>query len=92
MERKNEKLVAAFAKVLKDRRKAAGLSQEELAFCTDLSMSYISLLETKNRQPTLTVMDVLARELGLSLSELVADIAAENIGRDQASSGGGIKP
>lgn len=92
MERKNEKLVAAFAKVLKDRRKAAGLSQEELAFRTDLSMSYISLLETKNRQPTLTVMDVLARELGLSLSELVADIAAENIGRDRASSGGGKKP
>lgn len=79
MERKNEQLVAAFAKVLKDRRKAAGLSQEELAFRTDLSMSYISLLETKNRQPTLTVMAVLARELGLSLSELVGDVEVANM-------------
>lgn len=91
MERKNEKLVAAFAKVLKDRRKAAGLSQEELAFRADLSMSYISLLETKNRQPTLTVMDVLARELGLSLSELVDEVDTENMGHEQTSTVIGIK-
>jgi len=92
MERKNEQLVAAFAKVLKDRRKAAGLSQEELAFRADLSMSYISLLETKNRQPTLTVMEVLARELGLSLSELVADIDTENVKRDRATDSRDVKP
>lgn len=91
MERKNEQLVAAFAKVLKDRRKAAGLSQEELAFRADLSMSYISLLETKNRQPTLTVMEVLARELGLSLSELVGDVEAENMRQDRASNSIGMK-
>lgn len=91
MERKNEQLVAAFAKVLKDRRKAAGLSQEELAFRADLSMSYISLLETKNRQPTLTVMDVLARELGLSLSELVADIDDEKVKHGKVTSSIGVK-
>jgi transcriptional regulator with XRE-family HTH domain len=92
MERKNEQLVAAFAKVLKDRRKAAGLSQEELAFRADLSMSYISLLETKNRQPTLTVMEVLARELGLSLSELVADIDIENVKRGRTVASRDVKP
>jgi transcriptional regulator with XRE-family HTH domain len=77
MERKNEQLIAAFSKVLKERRKAAGLSQEELAFRTDLSMSYMSLLETRNRQPTLTVMAALAKELGLSLEELTQRIEAE---------------
>lgn len=76
MERKNEQLIAAFAKVLKERRKAAGLSQEELAFRTDLSMSYMSLLETRNRQPTLTVMAALAKELGVTLSELAQQIEA----------------
>ncbi len=71
MERTNEKLIWAFAKALKERRKVVGLSQEELAFRSDLSTSYVSLLETRNRQPTLTVMDALARELGLTLAELV---------------------
>lgn len=76
MERKNEKLIAAFAKALRERRKAVGLSQEELAFRTELSMSYISLLETKNRQPTLTVIAALAKELGLSATELMRDVEA----------------
>ncbi len=71
MERKNEKLIAAFARTLKDHRKAAGLSQEELAFRTDLSTSYISLLETKNRQLTLTVIAALAEELDVTLTELM---------------------
>ena len=77
MERRNEDLVAAFARVLKTRRRQAGLSQEELAFRTDLSTSYISLLETRNRQPTLSVMAALAAELGLSLSGMTGLIEAE---------------
>ncbi|WP_299137847.1 helix-turn-helix transcriptional regulator [uncultured Tateyamaria sp.] len=79
MERKNEKLIRAFAKVLKDRRKAVGLSQEELAFRADLSTSYVSLLETRNRQPTLTVMDALARQLDLTLAELVRLVESDMV-------------
>ena len=60
MDRRNDILMAAFADCLRTRRKAAGFSQEELAFRCDLSMSYISFLETRNRQPTLTVIEVLA--------------------------------
>ena len=77
MERRNEDLVTAFARVLRARRKQAGLSQEELAFRAELSVSYISLLETRNRQPTLTVMAALAAELGLSLGGLVGLVEAE---------------
>lgn len=74
MERHNPELIAAFAAVLRQRRKAAGLSQEELAFRAGLSTSYVSLLETRNRQPTLSVLDALCRELGIGLSELMAEV------------------
>ena len=74
MERRNEKLIATFAKVLKQHRKAAGLSQEELAFRTDLSVSFISLLETKNRQPTLTVLAALCEQLDVSMAVFLAEI------------------
>ncbi|WP_159806756.1 helix-turn-helix domain-containing protein [Litoreibacter roseus] len=74
MERKNQALIAAYARTLREKRKAANLSQEELAFRTDLSMSYISFLETCRRQPTLTVMDAICRELGIPLAEFVSDV------------------
>lgn len=74
MERKNQVLMAAYAQTLREKRKAAKLSQEELAFRTDLSMSYISFLETCRRQPTLTVMDAICRQLGVSLTEFVAEV------------------
>lgn len=72
MERSNSELLKIFATVLRQRRKAAGLSQEELAFRCDLSTSYISLLETQNRQPTLTVLHMIAAQLGTSASEIIS--------------------
>jgi len=79
MERKNHTLMAAYAQVLREKRKAAGLSQEELAFRTELSMSYISFLETCRRQPTLTVMDAICRELGMSLADFLSDVERKTI-------------
>lgn len=76
MERSNPDLLKAFATVLRRRRKEAGLSQEELAFRCDLSMSYISLLETQNRQPTLTALHTIAVQLETSASELLAEVEA----------------
>jgi len=77
MDRKNTQLVKSFAKVLKARRKSEGLSQEELAHRLDLSVSYISLLETENRQPTLTVLAAVAGEFGISIAEFVAEIESQ---------------
>ena len=74
MERRNKKLLDTFARVLSAKRREAGLSQEELAFRLELSVSYISLLETRKRQPTLTVLAAIASELGMSLSELMREI------------------
>lgn len=72
MDRTNDQLVAAFAKVLKQLRQEAGLSQEELAHRADVSTRYISLLETQRRQPTLTAFASLASGLGLSLADIAA--------------------
>ncbi|PXW84708.1 helix-turn-helix protein [Ruegeria sp. P4] len=74
MERKNQALMAAYTRVLREKRKAANLSQEELAFRTDLSMSYISFLETCRRQPTLTVMGAICRVLDVSLTDFVGEV------------------
>jgi transcriptional regulator with XRE-family HTH domain len=77
MERKNAKLVKSFAKVLKGRRKSAGFSQEEFAHRLDLSVSYVSLLETENRQPTLTVLGAVAAEFGISIADFMAEIECQ---------------
>ena len=76
MERSNPDLIAAFAVVLRRRRKAAGWSQEEFAFRTGLSPSYVSFLETRRRQPTLTVIGVICEQFGLTMSEFLADVEA----------------
>ncbi|MFS4438021.1 helix-turn-helix domain-containing protein [Paracoccaceae bacterium GXU_MW_L88] len=77
MERSNNQLVSAFAKVLKRRRKAKSFSQEELAFRANISVSYVSLLETSNRQPTLSVIAALCEQLDVSMPEFLADVEQE---------------
>ena len=77
MERQNAALIKSFAKTLKARRKQTGLSQEEFAHRLDLSVSYVSLLETENRQPTLTVLAALAKEFGLSLAQFAEEIECQ---------------
>lgn len=52
-------------------RRAAGLSQEELADRADLHRTYLSGVERGLRNPTITVLHRLAQAVGVSLSELV---------------------
>lgn len=54
--------------------KAEATLTEGLAHRLDLSVSYISLLETQNRQPSLTVLAALANEFGLSLAQFAEEI------------------
>jgi transcriptional regulator with XRE-family HTH domain len=61
--------VATFAERLRDLRKAAGLTQVDLAG-DDLSPSYISLLESGKRSPSDDVIRQLAVRLGCSVSQL----------------------
>jgi transcriptional regulator with XRE-family HTH domain len=65
---------AQFARNLRQRRQAAGLSQEQLADKTGLHPTEISRLERAAREPRLGTMLRLARGLDISIEKLVADI------------------
>lgn len=74
MERTNEPLLAAFATTLRSARTAAGLSQEDLAARADISARHISFLETRRRQPSLTILKAVSDGLGLTMSDFVGRI------------------
>ncbi|MXO65345.1 helix-turn-helix domain-containing protein [Altericroceibacterium endophyticum] len=56
---------------LKRYRKAAGLSQEELAHRADIDRTYISSLERCIYAAGIDVVDRLARELGVEAADLL---------------------
>ena len=60
-----------FGSVLKELRIEKGLSQEKLAEKSDLHKNYISLLETAQRQPTITTIFSIAKALGITATELI---------------------
>lgn len=64
----------AFATTLRRKRYALGISQEELAHRADITMRYVSLLETGKRVPTIVVVFALARGLECSAADFVAEI------------------
>jgi len=58
--RKVVNINAAFANVLREFRKEAGLSQERLALDAELDRTYISLLERGLRQPSIKTLFAIA--------------------------------
>src|SRR3954453_8752573 len=68
--------MTTFSERLKTLRRAAGLSQTELAG-DGISPSYVSLLESGRRSPSPAVAALLAAKLGCSPSELLAGEPSE---------------
>ena len=64
----------AFGKVLRERRKQAGLTQEQLALEADIQRNYVSLIERGVNQPTITIIFKLAGALQCLPSALIADV------------------
>ena len=62
----------AFAVVIEECRAELSMSQEKLAESSDLSLSYISLLERGQRNLTVYSAAKLAAALGMRTSQLVA--------------------
>lgn len=60
-----------FAANLKRYRRAAGLSQEELAHRADIDRTYISALERCQYAASIDVLDRLSQELGIPASDLI---------------------
>ena len=65
----------ALGREIRRHRKAKKLSQEQLAERADLHRNYIGCLERGERNPGAKTLFQLARALGVSLAELVADIS-----------------
>tara|TARA_B100000614_G_C14380327_1_gene425288 strand:+ start:248 stop:484 length:237 start_codon:yes stop_codon:yes gene_type:complete len=64
----------AFGSVLKAKRQAAGLTQEELAFQASLHTTSISYFERGLRQPTLHTVFILSKVLHMRASDLVVEV------------------
>jgi transcriptional regulator with XRE-family HTH domain len=60
--------MAARLKALRERR---GLSQEELAEAAGISRTYLARLETAKHDPTLTVIEKLAKALKVKAADLL---------------------
>jgi len=67
-------LAVAFGQVLRDRRLAAGLSQEKLALEAGVDRTFVSLLERGGRQPTLSTLWRLAEALSVARIDLIAGV------------------
>ena len=63
-----------FGKVIRRRREAAGLSQEDLAEEAGLHRTYISLLERGLRTPTIEVVRQLAEALDTTMASLMGEV------------------
>ena len=74
MDRSNQHLVAAFATTLRESREEAGLTQEDLAERADVSVRFISFLETGKRQPSLSALAAVSHGLGIPMSNLIISL------------------
>ncbi|HSH72112.1 MAG TPA: helix-turn-helix transcriptional regulator [Methylophilaceae bacterium] len=64
--------LSIYGKTLKDIRTQKGISQQELAFMTELDRTYISMLERNLRQPSLETVFKISVALGFKASEFIA--------------------
>ena len=72
-----ENVREAFGKVLRQKRKERGWSQEELAGQAGIAMRYVSLLECNKRQPTISTMYVICEALNMTMSDFMGLIEFE---------------
>jgi len=66
----------AFGHVLRRKRKAAGLTQEQLALTAGVERVFVSWLETGKNQPTFQTIYKLAQALNCAPGSLVDEAAA----------------
>jgi transcriptional regulator with XRE-family HTH domain len=67
----NPSLLKAFAAEIKARRGELGISQEELAFRSGLSRTFLGKIEIAQNQPSLTALFKLADGLEVGSDELL---------------------
>lgn len=73
MKSKQEVIAVQLARVVKERRKALGFSQEELAHQVNIDRTYASQIERAIANPSLNVLCNLATVLDLKLAQLLGE-------------------
>ena len=75
------KILLALGQLVKQRRTALGISQEELGLRANLDRTYISGVERGVRNPSITALVSLASGLGITIANLLEnlEIEADNI-------------
>ena len=75
------KILLALGQLVKQRRTALEISQEELGLRANLDRTYISGIERGVRNPSITALVSLARGLGITVANLLEnlEIEADNI-------------
>ena len=66
---------------LRQARKVAGISQEELAFEAKIDRTYVSQLENGHKSPTVDVLFRICPILGMAASELIAQVERSLLSR-----------
>lgn len=74
LDRSNDRLVAAFAVALRERREAAGTTRKDLTERDDVSARLISSLETGRRQPSPIALSAISGGVGVSITRIVEDL------------------
>lgn len=75
----NIKLETIFARILKEIRQQQEQSQEVLALTANLDRTYISMLESGKRQPTLTTIFALCKALNIRPADVITEIEKESL-------------
>jgi transcriptional regulator with XRE-family HTH domain len=69
---KSTQLLDNLAKHMRDRRRALGITQEQLAEKSGLSTNYIARLEIADKTPSFATLILLSEALEVEVSELLA--------------------
>lgn len=64
-------IASTFGSVLREKREAAGISQEQLADRAGLHRTYVSLIERGKRTASIEVLRRVASALGLRMTDLI---------------------
>jgi transcriptional regulator with XRE-family HTH domain len=73
MDNNSDPILLSFGYSLRHFRKAKMLSQEDLGLKSGLDRTYISGLERGKRNPTLKIINILAKNLEIPISYLVSE-------------------
>ncbi len=73
----NNDILIRFGNRVRELRKAQGLSQEAFAACCGLDRTYIGGVERGQRNIALRNIEIIAKTLNLSISELTQGISGE---------------